>query len=849
MNIPRIMAAARIDSPLRLTMAYTLFSTLGVIACDALARWFAGADLARWIPNTANGLIFIVATAVMLYFLVRRLVARHLASEAALRETQLRWQFALEGPGDGLWDWNAETNRVFYSKQWKAMLGYAEDEIGDTLAEWETRVHPDDRPQVQAEIERHFNGETPAYTSEHRVRMKDGTYKWILDRGQVMSRTPHGRPLRVIGTHSDISARKSSEARTADTLALVKAILHSSPVGVIAYGPDGQAAIANQAAARLIGTDVPGLLRQNFRTLDSWRRHGFLAAAEQALATGSEVVHSGPMRTSYGRELHVEARFMPFGHQGGRHLLLLLNDQTALHAYTENLRLMHAAVQAAPVGWVLTDDKGTIEWVNASFTRLTGYAAEEVIGRNPRVLKSGRHSPEFYANMWATIRRGEVWSGEMFNQRKDGGLYHEFMTIAPIPGETGEIGHFVAIKQDISERKELEQQLARSQRLESIGMLASGIAHDLNNIFAPILLSLELLKLKYPTADAKKTLEMIESAGQRGAGIVRQILTFARGVDGERTPVQPKYLVKEAAQILGETLPRNIRVETELEAVLPPAMGDATQLHQVLLNLAINARDAMPAGGRLVLGARTVLVDEARAARNPPLAPGPCVALTISDTGSGIPPEVLEHIFEPFYTTKPLGKGTGLGLSTVYGIVRSHGGAVEVTTELGKGTVFTVLLPALDTPAEGHTVPPVADTPFHGGGRRVLVVDDEESIRLITLHALQRHGFTVEVAGDGMEAVERFRTDPTRFALMITDLMMPRMNGLQLAQEIRRLAPSLPIITSSGLSEGSVSADAGGVSLAALGVRAQLRKPYIEAELLAVIRHALEPETGTQKKD
>ncbi len=437
MNISHIMAAARPDSSFKITGYYIGFGFLWIVGSDWWVVWRRGEGEAVLGIGTLKGLLFVVTTAAMLYFLIKRLVNQHQAVEEALRDSQLRWQFALEGPGDGLWDWNAGTNRVFFSRQWKAMLGYAEDEIGDTLAEWETRLHPDDLSRARAEIGRYFNGETSAYVSEHRLRMKDGTYKWILDRGQIMNRTPDGRPLRVIGTHSDITARKSSEARTDDVLALVKAMLQSSPVGVIAYGPDGQAAVANQTAARLVGTDVAGLLRQNFRQLESWRRHGLLAAAEQALASGCEVVHNGPIWTSFGRSLHIETRFMRFEHQGGHHLLMILNDQTALHSNSESLRLMHAAVQAAPVGWVMTDANGIIEWVNAGFTKLTGYTAEEAIGRNPRVLKSGRHAPEFYAGMWATIKRGEVWSGEMFNQRKDGGLYHEFMTIAPIAGDTG----------------------------------------------------------------------------------------------------------------------------------------------------------------------------------------------------------------------------------------------------------------------------------------------------------------------------------------------------------------------------------------------------------------------------
>jgi hypothetical protein len=287
--------------------------------------------------------------------------------------------------------------------------------------------------------------------------------------------------------------------------------------------------------------------------------------------------------------------------------------------------------------------------------------------------------------------------------------------------------------------------------------------------------------------------------------------------------------------MLGETLPRNIAIETELAAGLPAVEADATQLHQVLLNLAVNARDAMPDGGRLMLGVRDVTVDEARAARNPPIKAGPYVEFTVADTGSGIPAAVLEHMFEPFYTTKPLGKGTGLGLSTVYGIVRSHGGAVEVETKLNTGTVFTVLLPALAGEAEVRdSRPPMADTPFHGAGRRVLVVDDEESIRVISARVLAQHGFVVETAADGVEALEMIRPDPARFAVVITDLMMPRMGGRDLVYALRQLAPDLPVICSSGLTELEADkAGPAGPAEAALEVR--LRKPYAEKELLRVI--------------
>jgi len=969
------MAFARPDSPLRVTLIYALCGTLWIVGSDWWVGWRMGEPVDIWKIDLIKGLIFILGTASMLHVLVSRLDRRHLAVEQALQDSQRRWQFALEGAGDGLWDWDAGTNRVFFSKQWKAMLGYAEHEIGDTLAEWDDRVHPDDRARVQVELDRHWRGETLIYTSEHRLRAKDGSYRWILDRGQIVSRAPDGQPLRMIGTHADITAlkeseqalatsrqrlelalhaanqglydlnvqtgeavvndtyaamlgydpknfretnaawqdrlhpddrekvyqtytdyvagrldeyrvefrqktatgdwrwifsmgrlverdaqgrplrmlgthtditeRKSAEAQSADALALIKAVLDSSPVGILVFRSDGGIVIANGSAARIVGTSPASLLQVNFRRLESWRQQGLLALAEEALAGGKEMIHRGRVTTVYGKSIWLEARMVRFTHAGAPHLLLIIKDEAEKHQAVESLRLLETAVQAAPVGWVVTDPEGLIQWVNPGFTTLTGYAAEEVIGKNPRILKSGRHPPEFYATMWAAIKRGEVWTGEMFNQRKDGGQYHERMTIAPVRGENGALEHYVAIKQDITEQKQLEQQLARAQRLEGIGMLASGIAHDLNNIFAPILLSLELLKLKYPMADARRMLDTIESAGQRGAGIVKQVLTFARGIEGERTEVQPKYLLKEMAQILGETLPRNIRVETDLAANLSPVLGDATQLHQVLLNLAINARDAMPVGGRLVLGARDVLVDEARAARNPPLKPGRCVAFTVTDTGSGIPPEVLERMCEPFFTTKPIGKGTGLGLSSVYGIVRSHGGAVEVKTKVGEGTEFCVLLPARPHEASDQdTARPEAVT-IQGAGRRILVVDDEETIRIVTAATLQQHGFMVETAEHGAAGLAKFLRH-TDYAAVVTDLMMPRMNGYEMAREIRRHDPRVPILVSSGMTgdSGSTGPENG---FASLGIKTLLTKPYSEDHLLRALAAELDPAPAEKK--
>ena len=311
-------------------------------------------------------------------------------------------------------------------------------------------------------------------------------------------------------------------------------------------------------------------------------------------------------------------------------------------------------------------------------------------------------------------------------------------------------------------------------------------------------------------------------------------------MDGARAEVQPRHLVRELAAMLKETLPRQIEVRVEGERDLATVRADATQLHQVLLNLAINARDAMNGRGTLTFDARNLELDQARIARHPQLVPGLYVLMSVRDTGSGIPPEVLEHVFEPFYTTKPRGEGTGLGLSTVYGIVKSHGGVVEVESEVGRGTTFRILLPA----AGARQAPaPDSAAPFEvlrGQGRRILVVDDEESIRLVTLAALQRHGFVVETAVDGEDALASFRRDPTRFAAVITDLMMPRLGGRELIAELRWLAPRLPLIASSGLSGDQPTGEEDS-TLQELGATVLLRKPYTEAELLVTLQAAFAP--------
>jgi two-component system cell cycle sensor histidine kinase/response regulator CckA len=513
-------------------------------------------------------------------------------------------------------------------------------------------------------------------------------------------------------------------------------------------------------------------------------------------------------------------------------------DITARREAERTLRLRSAALEAAANAVVITDRHGVIEWANPAFTALSGWELAEAAGHNPRdFLKSGQHDAAFYQRMWSCIAAGRVWRGEVINRRKDGALRTEDMTITPLHDERGEITHYIAIKQDITEQKELESRLQQSQRVEAIGTLAGGIAHDLNNILAPVLLVTGVLRERLKNAEDRDILELAQTSAQRGAEIVRQLLTFSRGQKGQRSQLQARHLIKEMVGIMRETFPREIGVHSQVAPELWPVVADPTQLHQVLLNLGVNARDAMPEGGRLTLAARNCELAPGDAALPHGAPAGRYVVFEVQDTGHGIPPEIRQRIFDPFFTTKPVGKGTGLGLSTVIGIVRGHGGFVTVESAPEAGTTFRVFLPASPgAEATPDSATPFAPAPAPGAGQTILVVDDESSIRETTRRLLEARGYRVLTAADGAEAATLFQKHRADVALVLTDLMMPVMNGLTLIRVLRSLAPGLQIIATSGVSDVDQ-----GRELQQLGVADLLPKPVEVPVLLGTIARLLAP--------
>lgn len=388
----------------------------------------------------------------------------------------------------------------------------------------------------------------------------------------------------------------------------------------------------------------------------------------------------------------------------------------------------------------------------------------------------------------------------------------------------------IGIHMDITEKKQLEAQFLRAQRLESLGTLASGIAHDLNNILTPILTGVQLLQLKFPHLNdqTQQMLKMLETSAQRGAELIRQILSFARSVEGKRLSLQLHHLILEIETIIQQTFPKSIEIEISSSANLWTVSGDATQLHQVLMNLCVNARDAMPHGGTLQIVAENLDIDEQYARRHLDAKVGPYVIVTVSDTGTGIAPDTLYRIFDPFFTTKEVGKGTGLGLSAVLGIVKSHGGFVDVQSEINKGSQFKVYLPASQSPilAKDDELEPLL-----GQQELILVVDDEEVICETTKTMLETYNYRVLTANDGVEAIALYAENQEEIYSVLMDIMMPLMDGPSIIPLLRRLNPEVYVVAMSGLNSKEAVAQ-----LQKLGFQDFLPKPFTTKDLLQTIR-------------
>ncbi len=497
----------------------------------------------------------------------------------------------------------------------------------------------------------------------------------------------------------------------------------------------------------------------------------------------------------------------------------------------QKIREQAALLDIATDAILVQDLQGKILFWNKGAENLYGYSATEAVGSFINRLKNEEDLPQMQELAKAILLSSGAWQGELEQVSKERQKVVVESRWTLVRDRTGQPISILVVNTDITQKKQLEAQFLRAQRLESVGTLASGIAHDLNNILAPILMSVQLLKIKFPEPQHQPLLKMLESNVKRGAGLIKQVLSFARGIEGKRVTLQVRHLLLEIEQIIKETFPKSITFSSDVAANLWTVSGDATQLHQVLMNLVVNALDAMPNGGTLKTSAKNIYIDENYARLHIDAQVGSYISIAIADTGMGIAPQVLSRIFEPFFTTKSVGAGTGLGLSTVLGIVKSHSGFIQVYSEVEQGTEFQVYLPAIQATAMQENSD--LELPC-GQGELILVVDDESAIREVTKASLEIYNYKAITACDGKEAIALYTEHQAEINVVLTDMMMPVMDGPTTIRTLQQINPDVKVIAISGLSS-SDKLTAAAIS----GVTSFLAKPFSAKELLQTLNSIL----------
>jgi len=781
---------------------------------------------------------------------ISRDITAHKQAEEALRENERRLATLMANlPGmayrcQNQPDWPME----FVSEGCAGLTGWPASALLQNRPAYGALIVEADRQPVWDAVQQALQARQ-FYELTYRIQTADGQLRWVWERGCGVF-APDGSLLCLEGFITDITKRVQAEESLRRERALLERITNFSPAGIIVVNRHGHITFANPQAEKILG------LTQEAITQRTYNDPAWLITD---LNGGPFPDEDLPFRRVMATRQPVTDIRHAIKWPDGRRVLLSINGAPLLDAagelegavftvsdITEQLRAeeqqkrLIRAVESAAESILITDSVGAIQYVNPAFERITGYTRAEVLGQNPRILKSGRQDAEFYRRMWQTLTAGEVWAGHFINKKKDGTLYEEEATISPIRDAAGKVVNYVAVKRDVTHELQVEQQLRQSQKMEAVGRLAGGVAHDFNNLLSVIIGYSNLLQPALPADPKLQTYaKEIENAGHRAAQLTRQLLAFSR-----KQILQPQVLdlnavLTDLQKMLSRLIGEDIELTTGLASDLHRVKADPGQLEQVIINLCVNARDAMPKGGKLRIETRNVPSAELEALREEPgtatREPATFVQLAITDTGIGMTPEVRAHLFEPFFTTKEPGKGTGLGLATVFGIVKQSGGFITVETEPGRGTTFRIYLPGC-TEAVNQQATEAGDRALLGGTETILVVEDEPTLRELATVILSAAGYQVLTAANGVEglAVAAQHTG-AEIALLVTDVVMPQMGGRDLADRLQARHPRLRVLFTSGYTANAIVHH----GVLEHGIRF-LQKPYTSSELLRKVREALD---------
>ncbi len=756
-------------------------------------------------------------------------------AEEVLKESERRFREMLENLDAIAITVDKSGAVTFCNDCFLKITGWARDEVMG--ADWWAKFIPETHANIRAMFfENIETGIIPAHY-ENPIKTRQEGLRDIAWSNTIL-RDAAGNVSGIAGIGEDMTERKRAEKALQLQEKQYRALFETHPSPTWVFDSETLKFLAvNKAAVQHYGYSRDEFLAMTIRDI---RPVEDIPALLDTLAMKSRETHSaGVWRhlTRSGKIILAEVYVSATEFEGRPAQLSIAIDVTEQRKAQEVIRQSESRLRALVTSMedvaMEFDVEGTYIAIWTTRDDLLSHPRSELIGRTISDL----HGEDVAERFLATIRhvsQSRVAENLEYTMDVIDGARQFLARISPIVEADGSCERICMLSRDMTEQKKLEAQFLRAQRVESIGTLASGVAHDLNNILAPILMGAAVLHRTEMSASDEAILSTIETCAQRGADIVKQVLTFARGAEGERVVLQPANLIKDLGKIAEETFPKAITIRARFPEQLWVIKGDPTQLHQVLLNLCVNARDAMPMGGTLTLCAENSVVDEHYASMTPGAKAGPHVLLEVTDTGMGIPRPIINKIFDPFFTTKDVGKGTGLGLSTVFGIVKSHGGFIGVYSDVGRGTTFKIFLPAhMDESIASQSPEAVAPPSAHG--ELLLLVDDEKSILLVAQALLEEHGYQVLTAADAPEALAIFAMRQSEIHLVLTDLAMPFMDGVALIRTLRKMKSDVRIIASSGRGDQENHAN----ELAALSVRACLTKPYNKSKLLRTLHDAL----------